>query len=81
MSKDIGAFDAKTHLSQYLERASRGESFTITRRGVPLADLRPHNEDAGGLRIALHECSAFRSRIGGGPGFNVVEAIREDRER
>lgn len=40
-SRTIGAFDAKTHLSELLERVSRGESFVITRRGVPVARLTP----------------------------------------
>lgn len=37
----IGAFEAKTHLSDLLERVSKGESITITRRGVPVARLVP----------------------------------------
>jgi prevent-host-death family protein len=39
--KTIGAFEAKTHLSQLLERVVRGERFTITRHGVPVAVLGP----------------------------------------
>ena len=37
----IGAFEAKTHLSALLERASKGERITITKRGTPLAVLVP----------------------------------------
>lgn len=37
----VGAFEAKTHLSNLLERVSKGESITITRRGVPVARLVP----------------------------------------
>jgi len=37
----IGAFEAKTHLSSLLERVARGESFTITRHGKPVAQLVP----------------------------------------
>jgi len=40
---DIGCFDAKTHLSRLLDRVSRGESFTITRHGKPVARLVPVN--------------------------------------
>ena len=40
---DIGCFDAKTHLSRLLDRVSRGESFTITRHGKPVARLVPLN--------------------------------------
>jgi prevent-host-death family protein len=39
--QEIGAFDAKTHLSALLERVASGESFTITKRGLPVAELRP----------------------------------------
>ena len=37
----VGAFEAKTHLSALLERVATGESFRITKRGRPVADLRP----------------------------------------
>jgi prevent-host-death family protein len=39
--KTIGAFDAKTHLNQLLDRASKGETIHITRRGVLVAKLSP----------------------------------------
>lgn len=37
----IGSFDAKTHLPELLDRASKGERITITRRGTPVAVLIP----------------------------------------
>lgn len=37
----VGAYEAKTHLSELLERAAGGEEITITRRGEPLAKLVP----------------------------------------
>jgi prevent-host-death family protein len=37
----VGAFEAKTHFAQLLERAERGEAITITRRGRPVARLVP----------------------------------------
>jgi prevent-host-death family protein len=39
--KTIGAFGAKTHLSDLLEQVARGESFLITKRGKPMAALSP----------------------------------------
>jgi prevent-host-death family protein len=39
--EDIGAFEAKTRLSELLEHVRRGRSYRITRRGVPIAELRP----------------------------------------
>ncbi|MEN6438283.1 MAG: type II toxin-antitoxin system prevent-host-death family antitoxin [Syntrophobacter sp.] len=39
----IGAYEAKTHLTQLLERVARGEKITITKHGVPVAILQPAN--------------------------------------
>ena len=39
--KEIGAFEAKTHLSKLLQKVRQGQSFYITHRGQPLAELRP----------------------------------------
>lgn len=38
---EIGAYEAKTHFASLIERASRGERITITRRGKPVAELCP----------------------------------------
>ncbi|MBI4563518.1 MAG: type II toxin-antitoxin system prevent-host-death family antitoxin [Planctomycetes bacterium] len=37
----VGAYDAKTHLSELLERVEKGEEITITRHGAPVARLVP----------------------------------------
>jgi prevent-host-death family protein len=39
--EEIGAFEAKTRLSELLEQVSRGRTYRITRRGTPVAELRP----------------------------------------
>ncbi len=39
--KMVGAFEAKTHLSQLLDQVANGESITITRHGEPVAQLIP----------------------------------------
>lgn len=39
--EEIGAFEAKTRLSELLERVQRGHVYRITRRGRPVAELRP----------------------------------------
>ena len=40
-TRTVGAFDAKTHLSEILARAESGETFTITKRGRPVAMIIP----------------------------------------
>ena len=37
----VGAYEAKTHLSELLDRVSRGERVVITKHGVPVAVLQP----------------------------------------
>lgn len=37
----IGAYDAKTHFSELLEKVESGEEFTITKHGTPVARLVP----------------------------------------
>jgi prevent-host-death family protein len=38
---EIGAFDAKTRLSELLRKVEQGERFTITLRGRAVADIVP----------------------------------------
>jgi prevent-host-death family protein len=38
---DVGVRELKERLSEYLERAARGEHFTVTERGRPKAVLGP----------------------------------------
>jgi prevent-host-death family protein len=38
---EVGAFEAKTHLSRLLDQVERGETIVITRHGRPVAQLAP----------------------------------------
>ena len=42
--KTVGSFEAKTHLAALLDRVAKGERITITRHGVPVAQLVPAGE-------------------------------------
>lgn len=42
----IGAFEAKTHLSQILDKVAAGKEFVITKHGKPVARLVPVRENA-----------------------------------
>jgi prevent-host-death family protein len=41
LSQNIGAYEAKTHFSELLERVAGGEEITITRHGQPVARMVP----------------------------------------
>jgi prevent-host-death family protein len=47
---DVGVRELKQHLSEYLERAARGETIRVTDRGQPKAILGPV---PGSGRVAL----------------------------
>jgi prevent-host-death family protein len=38
---NVGAFEAKTRLSELLDQVERGQVVRITKRGRPVAELRP----------------------------------------
>jgi prevent-host-death family protein len=48
----IGAYETKTHLSDLLRRVREGQGFTITQRGVPVADLLPAGSNLASLGVA-----------------------------
>jgi prevent-host-death family protein len=37
----VGVREFKAHLSEYLDRAAKGETIEVTRRGIPRVQLRP----------------------------------------
>jgi len=64
---EIGAFEAKTRLSELLRETERGGSFVIVRRGKPVARLVPveageTGDDVAELRAAF---VALRDQIKG----------------
>ena len=76
----VGAYAAKTHLGQLLDRVERGERITITRHGRPVAELVPiTGEPALSPELAIRELTAFRSEHELGPKLSVRDLIAEGR--
>jgi prevent-host-death family protein len=76
----VGSFEAKTHLAQLLERVVQGESFTITRHGIPVARLVPVEEKPkADLQEVLAQTRAFRKAHPLG-GISIKELINEGRD-
>lgn len=46
MTKTVNLYEAKTHLSQLVDRAAQGEEIIIAKAGKPKARLVPFREDA-----------------------------------
>lgn len=61
---EIGAYDAKTHLPALLNRVQKGERFTITRHGQPVAELVPvRQRDEEKIRGAIARMRAHRAEL------------------
>ena len=46
----INIAEAKAHFSRYIESVERGETITVCRRNVPVAELRPIPRPPRGMR-------------------------------
>lgn len=63
MYKIVGAYEAKTHLPELLELASKGERTVITRRGNPIAILMPYYEEEAKLKNkAIEQMLKFKKQ-------------------
>ena len=81
MAQQIGAFEAKTHFSQIIEKAEQGEDFIVTKRGKPVAKIIPFKQEAEmTFKEAVEQLKEFRKHYRGKPGdFNIRKAIEEGR--
>lgn len=59
----VGAYEAKTHLNQLLDRVAKGERITITKHGVPVATLQPADvAKKKPVREVIDQLKRFRRR-------------------
>src|SRR3954449_2613358 len=79
----VGAYEAKTHLPQLLDRVEGGETITITRHGKPVAKLVPASGETAkpDVKKAVEEMKRFRQEHGPtlGPGLTIRDLIEEGR--
>ena len=75
---EIGAYEARTHLSKLLDRVEKGERFVITRHGRPLAELTPVGaRDEQSIRRAIGDLRCFRDELAG-RGVRMRDFLRKD---
>jgi prevent-host-death family protein len=77
--KEVGVYDAKTHLPRLLEEVEAGETITITRHGKPVARLVPVERRRRNVEETIEALHAFRKRH---PldGITVKDLIEEGRK-
>ena len=80
--ESIAAFDAKTRLSELLDRAARGETFEITKHGRPVGKLGPPDSarDPKAIAEAVARLKQFRGALKGATRADVI-ALKHDGHR
>lgn len=79
---EVGTFEAKTHLTQLLERVAKGDRVVITRRGKPVAMLVPPEEDkVTDVAAIVRSMLSLRDEQGPklGRGLSIRQLIEEGR--
>ena len=79
--QSVGSFEAKTHLPQLLERVARGEEFTITKHGKPVARLVPVSltQSKPDVRQVIEDLKAFSKGNTLGDNITVRDLIEDGR--
>ena len=76
----VGAYEAKTRLSQLIDRAAQGEEIIITKHGVPVATLvpvaDPRQKDSQAAIAAIKDFRRGRRLA----GLSIQEMIEEGRQ-
>lgn len=76
--KNVGTYEVKTHLSQLLDQVESGQSFEITRHGIPVARLVPiEDRDQARAQEAIRSLKQFRR---GMPKVSLEEIITAKHE-
>jgi len=78
--ESVGAYEAKTHLSELLDRVARGEEIRITRNGRPVARLVPDAASPpSDVRAVIAEIKEFRKGRTLGDDLTIRDLIEEGR--
>jgi prevent-host-death family protein len=76
--KSVGSYEAKTHLPRLLSQVQRGETFTITKRGKPVAVLSPaHQVSQRDVQTVIAEFRAYSKEQARKHGSLSVREIKE----
>lgn len=79
-NKTVGAYEAKTRLSELLEKVEGGEEITITKHGAPVAKLVPVKKEASVVQraAAIGRIQKLSAGLSLG-GLKVRDLINEGR--
>jgi prevent-host-death family protein len=75
----VGIYEARTRLSELLDKVGKGEEVTVTRHGVPIARIIPVDRDK---KIATRDAIAAMQEFGRGRslrGLSLKKMIGQGR--
>lgn len=77
--KEVGIFEAKTHLSSLINDVEKGERFTITKRNLPVAMLVPIKESirSNGLET-VEQINELRNELRGRVSVDEILQFRDE---
>lgn len=79
--REVGAFEAKTHLSELIAAVEAGETVTITRRGRPVARLMPVARTSTSRTAAVKRIRAMRARLKDALSVDDILSARDEGRR
>ena len=80
VSDVVGAYEAKTHFSELLEKVAQGEEITITRHGHPVARMVPTKRQSTlDERVRAVERIKELSKLNTLGDINIKDLITEGR--
>ena len=79
MTREVGAYEAKTHLPELLRAAAEGQRILITVRGEPVAELGPARSARQNAARAVAAMQAFEPIKGVDPAV-IEDWIEEGRQ-
>ena len=75
--REIGAYEAKTHLPKLLEQVEKGERFIITRHGRAVAELAPVGQKSeSDVRRAIKDLRSLRDELAR-RGVRLADLLQE----
>ena len=80
MPSTISQRQLRNDNAEVIRRVEAGESFTVTKRGTPVADLVPHQEGVSGTRARFLPVEQLVARMSDLPPWGAAGFDREQRE-
>jgi prevent-host-death family protein len=77
--REVGVYEAKTHLPRLLDAVEHGETITITRHGRPIAKIVPMDERKMSTKEAIEGLIAFGQKHSL-DGLKIKDLINEGRK-